>query len=217
MSKILMLLPLMAATCLWGCSKTGTAPTSNATSTQMSNAADHPDECDSRGIKVGDSNIQLRLADTDWRWNTAGAFVTLTEKGNGKDVDLVESKDPGGPSAPTGDCLRSGSYIRLARTEGSGDNRYLQAYQADDANHVTIGNHQDINAIFYVIKASDAGTPSHTVIKSQDVVLIRGVSHDPWTVAPATPTEGSAVGLDASENPIHASSWKISRKGPKEG
>ncbi len=143
-------------------------------------------------VRVGD-RIAVSLSGTALNWDTSGSALKLTDRSN-KQVELVVSTNPGGPSPALGDCLRSGSYIRFARAGDSGANRFLQAYQGTDPNHVSIGNFPDpmINSIFYVYKP---GAPLGSVIKRGEDVNIRGTQHDPWLAVGANPAIGDAVGL----------------------
>ena len=122
-----------------------------------------------------------------------------------------------------GDCFRSGGYIRLASTRHQGPDRFLQALQTDgvdpgahpDPHHVTIGNYPDptsIDSIFNVVK--DETAPVHSpgkIIRKGDTIIIRGVSHDPWLMAPANPTEGAPIDLTDWDRPDRASRWIISK------
>lgn len=220
------LIPLLAATILASCDRdanragTGTSEERVAITTSA-----NPDKCvDGNGIHVGDTNIQLQLADTDLKWNTSGQFLTLTRAGNGKDVELVASTNLGGPSLPKGDCLRNGNYIRLASTRQAEPSRYLLAYQAMDANRVPIGRYgeqqplpgfNNIHSIFNVVKDPNVTTNSvGSIIRKGDVIVIRGVSRDPWLKAPDSPAEGSLVGLIDWDKFDAASRWQIQRHGP---
>lgn len=225
-----MLVSLLTATILAGCDRAaneGIARSSEAPAAAAANAK--PDKCvDGLAIHVGDTNIQLQLLDkdlldTDLHWSTSGPFLTLTSQGNGKDVELVASKNIGGPSLPKGDCLRSGNYIRLASTRQGEPSRYLLAYQAMDPNRVPIGRYGEqqpepefnsIHSIFNVVKAPGGSNSAGAIIRRGDVIVIRGVSRDPWLRAPDSPTEGSLVGLVNWDRFDDASRWKIQRHGP---
>ncbi len=221
--------PLLAASCLYGCGQNGNATngSTSAGAEPQAAAGGNPDKCvDGNAMNVGDTDVTLTLAGTDFHWDTTTEVVTLTRDGDGKDVELVESKTVGGPSLPKGDCLRSGGYIRLASTrlkQHPEPNRYLQALLyggVDQPPHpnpnVTIGNYPDdsqhIDAIFNVVKIPDAtGKSPGAIIRKGDTIIIRGVSHDPWLKAPENPTQGAMLGLIDWNQDANASRWVISK------
>lgn len=145
-------------------------------------------------VRVGDK-VAVSLANSALNWDTSGSVLKLTDRSN-KQVEIVVSTYSSSPAL--GDCLRSGSYIRLARAGDSGPNRYLQAYQGSDhggdASHVSIGNFPDPLefSVFYVRKVSG---PLGSVIRRGDEFNIRGTAHDPWLAVGASPAVGDAVGL----------------------
>lgn len=147
-------------------------------------------------VRVGDK-VAVSLANTALNWDTTSSVLRLTDRSN-KQVELIASIYGGGPSPALGDCLRSGTYIRLARAGDSGPNRFLQAYQGSDhggdASHVVIGNFPDPSpySVFYLRKASG---PLGSVINRGDEFNIRGTQHDPWLAVGASPAVGDAVGL----------------------
>lgn len=220
--KIRALWPLLAASCLSSCgSSDRQGSSSDSTDGNQTAAAPDSDRCiDGRAIKVGDRDVMLQLTGTRLHWDTAGNILTLKERGNAKEVELVASTYIGGPSLPIGDCLRSGGYIRFARPNRTGvtdPNRYLQAFQQVNPVNVVIGNFPDpeVNSIFNIVKDPEATSNTvGAIIRRGDVVHIRGVSRDPWLVAPANPTDGSAVGLINWNQFGSASPWTIDRRGP---
>lgn len=215
-TMIKLMSPLLAATFLVSCGHQGDQTTASTSD---------PDKCvDGNAMNVGDTNVTLTLAGTEYRWDTSGNVVTLTTTGNGKDVELVQSTSVGGPSLLPGDCLRSGGYIRLASTGDHPNGRFLQALAKDGVDpgahpspNVTIGNYPDpnndatapqqIDAIFNVVKV--AGSRGK-IIRKGDTVIIRGVSHDPWLQA-LNPTDGMAIALIDWSQYAQASKWVISK------
>ena len=219
--------PLLAASLVSGCGGKGDAPKDNAAlADNAATPAAPPGDCNpGKGVRVGDTvavNYTGNLAGTapskKLRWDTAGAFVTLADTGaagSGKEVELVPAKT-GGISPAPGECLRSGSYVRFASTKHAAPARFLQAYQATDPTHVTIGDYPDTSAnpTFFVLKV--AGAPG-TVIERGDEVTIRGTQHDPWLYVPDDAAAGTAVGLvhhpEQDDPKPDVAKWTFGNKG----
>lgn len=185
-----------------------------AQKTELASASGSPaTACDNQSVKVGET-LAINLAGAGLHWDTSGDIVTLAKATSGKEVELVVSTAAGGPSPPLNDCLKSGSYIRFASSKHTVPNRYLQAFQAANPNNVQIGNFPDpgIDSIFYVKKV---GGQLGDVIKRGDEVLIRGVSRDPWLVAPVGAAVGTAIGLSVNET--DAAKWTLGNKGDGQG
>lgn len=164
-------------------------------------------------IKVGDTVVISEAKVGGLHWDTSGGIVKLADHGNGKDVVLTVSAKPGGPSAPLGKPLLSDSYIRLVSTRHPAPNGDLIAHINVPANiNVRIGMFElpdpNVDNVFLVTKVSGSDGPE---IRRGDVVKIRGVSRDPWLIAPANATNGTAVTLDPDFT--KASSWVFGRFG----
>jgi hypothetical protein len=230
MNRLLLgtMLPLFAAGFVAACgTKDDNSGANAALASNAATPAAAPGDCNpGKGIRVGDTvavNLAGNLAGTlppkQLRWDTAGDFVTLAATGaagSGKEVELIASTGGGGSSPAVGECLRSGSYFRMASTKHAAPDRYLQAYQGTDANHVTIGNYPDpqANSTFFVLKVS--GAPG-TVIERGDEVTIRGTQHDPWLFAPDDAAAGTAVGLvhhpEQDDPKPDVAKWTFGNKG----
>jgi hypothetical protein len=230
MNRILFgtMIPLYAAVLAAGCGSKTDQSGGNATlAANSATPPGAPGDCNpGKDVRVGDIvavNYAGNLAGTDpakkLRWDTSGGFVTLADTGaagSGKEVELVVSSAGGGPSPPSGQCLRSGSYIRFASTKHAAPDRYLQAYQGADANHVLIGNYPDplANSTFFVLKVS--GAPG-SVIERGDEVTIRGTQHDPWLFVPADAAAGTPVGLvhhpEQDDPKPDVAKWTFGNKG----
>ena len=162
-----------------------------------------------RGISVGATVAIRQATGMALHWDTAGSVLRLAKQGSGKEVVLVASTNPGGPSSPVGSCLLSGSYIRFASTKHAEPDRYLIAYKAVNPDYVQIGNYPDpqVDSIFFVVKAANvASNSTGPEILRGDVVHIRGVSRDPWLSYPTDAAPGSPV-LLADDNEASASPW----------
>ena len=70
-------------------------------------------------VRVGDK-VAVSLANSALNWDTSGSVLKLTDRSN-KQVEIAVSTYSGSPAL--GDCLRSGSYIRLARAGRSEERR----------------------------------------------------------------------------------------------
>lgn len=217
MTTLKLLLPLLAVSSLSGCDRQNSRGDANSAPDKQSAAAPDPDRCiEGLAITVGDKNVELTLAGTKLHWDASGTVLKLSQGGSGRNIELVPSTYIGGPSLKKGDCLRSGGYIRFADGDRTDPNRYLQAFQQADPDNVLIGNYPDpqLDSIFNIVKDPEAaGNSPGFIIRKNDLVHIRGVSRDPWLVAPANATSGSEVGLIDWSRPGDATAWKITREG----
>lgn len=205
---------LTGALLIAACSGSGADSDQAGQKAQLAGASGSPPaECGNQAVKVGET-LAINLAGAGLHWDTSGDIVKLAKTTSGKEVELVVSTATGGASPPLNDCLKSGSYIRFASTKHTVPNRYLQAFQAANPNNVQIGNFPDpeIDSIFYVRKVEGQ---LGDVIQRGDEVLIRGVSRDPWLVAPAGAAVGTAVGLSITES--DATKWTLGNKGDGQG
>ena len=192
------------------CSGSGADSDRAAQKTELAGASvSAPAACNNQAVKVGDT-LAVNLAGAGLHWDTSGDIVKLAKTTSGKEVELVVSTAAGGPSPPLNDCLKSGSYIRFASTKHTAPNRYLQAFRAANPRNVQIGNFPDpgIDSVFYVRKVEGQ---LGDVIQRGDEVLIRGVSRDPWLVAPTGAAVGTAIVLSEIEG--DASKWTLGNKG----
>jgi hypothetical protein len=222
------IVPLLAAGLVAGCSAKDDNAGGNAAIASDQAMPAKPDDCNpGKGVRIGDLvavNYAGNLGGTEppkkLRWDTAGDFVTLADTGaagSGKEVELAVAKT-GGVSPNPGECLRSGSYFRMASTKHEPPARFLQAYQGSGGSpdHVTIGDYPDTsaNSTFFVLKVS--GAPG-SVIERGDEVTIRGTQHDPWLFVPADAAAGTAVGLvhhPEQDNPKpDVAKWTFGNKG----
>ena len=168
-----------------------------------------------QAVKVGDTVVIGIPGENGPHWSTSSDRLVLSRNGNGDEVMLAVSTTLGGPSLPLGDCFRSGSYIRLVSTKHIDANRFLQAKISGNVDYVQIGNFPDpqLDSIFNVVKDPNAvDNSTGAIIRRNDVVLIRGVTHDPWLVAPANSAEGAVVGLQPDS--ALATGWRIAQKKP---
>ena len=204
------MLPLLATALVAGCnSKDDKSGANAAVADNSAVPAKPPGDCNpGKGIRVGETyavnlagNLAGTMPATKLHWDTSGSFVTLAgdsgDPGSAKEVEIAVAKT-GGASPNPGECLRSGSYLRLASTKHAAPARFLQAYRGGDhggdANRVTIGDYSDTEpySTFYVLKVS--GDPG-SVIERGDEVTIRGTQRDPWLFVPDNPVAGTPVGL----------------------
>ena len=223
------MVPLCAAALVAGCGSKTDQPAGNAAvADNAATPAAAPGDCNpGKGVRVGDVvavNYAGNLAGTDpakkLRWDTSGSFVTLADTGaagSGKEVELAVTS--GGSASPNpGECLRSGSYVRLASTKHPAPARFLQAYQRSggDPDHVTIGDYpaSSPNSTFFVLKVS--GAPG-SVIERGDLVTIRGTQADPWLFVPADAAAGTPVGLvhhpEQDDPKPDVATWTFGNKG----
>lgn len=164
-------------------------------------------------IKIGDTVVVSQAKAEGLHWDTSGNFVTLSGRGNGKDVVLTVSAHPGGPSAPLGAVLKTNSYIRLVSPRHPAPNGDLIAFRSGpDGDKVRIGNFERpdpvIDNVFFVAKISGSQGPE---IRRGDHFKIRGVSRDPWVTYPDGAVAGTALSLD--EDMAKAKEWVFGRFG----
>ena len=222
------MLPLLAAGLVAGCGARDDKSGANAAAAPDTAAVKKPDDCNpGKGVRIGDKvavklagNLGGTLPAKDLRWDTAGSFVTLVATdadGSGKVVELAVAKT-GGVSPNPGECLRSGSYFRMASTQHLAPARFLQAYQRSggDPEHVTIGDYPDTspNSTFFVLKV---GAPPGSVIERGDPVTIRGTQADPWLFVPDNVAAGTPVGLvhhpEQDDPKPDVATWTFGNKG----
>lgn len=168
-------------------------------------------------VRVGDTVVISQAIANGMHWDSSGDFVTLSDKGNGKDVVLTVSAHPGGPSAPSGEVLKTNSYLRLVSPRHPAPNGDLIAFRSGpNGDKVRIGNFERpdpvIDNVFFITKISGSQGPE---IRRGDFFKIRGVSRDPWVTYPAGAVAGTALSLD--EDMAKAKEWVFGRFGGDDG